>query len=589
MSIFKFSNFRIFKLIFILLLLAQNSFSQLDFSGIKKFTRADTLRGTLSELRSCYDVLLYDLDVKVDIDKKFISGSNTIKFLANNDFKKLQIDLFENMKIEKIEFSTSADEEHSQELKYNREFNAVFVDFPDTIKKESVGFLKIYYSGKPQSAKHPPWDGGFSWDKDKEGNPWVGVSCQGTGASLWWPCKDHQSDEPNEMLIRVTVPPGLSDVSNGRLKQKTTLPDGWTKFEWYVSYPINNYDVTLNIGNYQSFSDTYFNPAYKDTLTLDYFVLPENFEKAKIQFEQVKPMLDCYYKYFGEYPFIRDGYKLVEAPYLGMEHQSCIAYGNKYKNGYSGFDMSGTGYKFDYIIIHESAHEWWGNSITTNDIADMWIHEGFATYSEALYIEGMYGHDAYLEYINSEKKSVENEEPIIGKYGLNNEGSNDMYPKGALLLHTIRSIINDDKKFFEIIKGIQDTFHYQTINSHDIEKYISDKSGIDFSDVFELYLRSSSIPKLSLKIEENPWDLKITYRYTLGGGSAFKEEPDEEDQPFFTMPVKVTLKKDEFGFIFPTTEWQTMVIRDMKFAEFKIATDLFYIDKEFNFVNVNGD
>ncbi len=570
-----------FKLITLLFLIVQNGYSQLDFGRTKKFSRADSLRGTLSPLRSCYDVLLYDLDIKVDIDKKFISGSSTIKFLAKNDFQKLQIDLFENMKIEKIEYYNNADGGHSQNLKYSRQFNAVFAEFPETVKKDSVRFLKIYYSGKPQAAKHAPWDGGFSWSKDEEGNPWVAVSCQGTGASLWWPCKDHQSDEPIEMYIRVTVPPGLSDVSNGRLKQKTTLPDGWTKYEWYVSYPINNYDVTLNIGKYQYFGDKYFNPAYKDTLTLDYFVMPYNLEKAKIQFAQVKPMLDCYYKYYGEYPFVRDGYKLVEAPYLGMEHQSCVAYGNKYKNGYSGFDMSGTGYKFDYIIIHESAHEWWGNSVTTKDIADMWIHEGFGTYSEALYVESVYGYKAYMEYINSEKNKVENNSPITGKFGVNNEGADDMYPKGALLIHTIRSIINDDKKFFKILKGIQDTYKYQIVDSKDIEKYISVESGIDFSNIFDLYLRSASIPKLSLKIESDSKDLRIAYRYTLDGKSAFKDDFIGKKSSF-TMPVKVTLNREGYDFIFPTTEWQTIGVDYMKASDFKVATDLFYIDKESN-------
>jgi aminopeptidase N len=466
-------------------------------------------------------------------------------------------------------------------------YNAVFISFPDTIRKGSVHSLKISYSGNPQIAKKPPWDGGFSWSKDKDDNPFVGVSCQGTGASLWWPCKDHQSDEPLEMLIRITVPPGLEEVSNGRLKRKTVLPDSWTKFEWYVSYPINNYDVTLNIAKYKHFSDAYFNSSYTDSLTLDYYVLPDNYAKAQKQFEQVKSMLDCYYKFFGEYPFVRDGYKLVEAPYLGMEHQSCIAYGNKYRNGYLGFDMSGTGYKFDYIIIHESAHEWWGNSITTNDIADMWIHEGFGTYAEALYIEYLYGYDAYLQYINSEKKRVANDTPIIGRYGLNNKGSEDMYPKGALLLHTIRSIINDDKKFFSIIKGIQETFKYQTVNSRDIENYISEKAGMDLTDIFDLYLSNISIPKLSLKLEEDFTDLKITYRYTLGGASAFNEGEYREKQPFFSMPVKVTLKKDKFDFIYPTTEWQTINIRDMKVSDFKVATDLFYIDKESIFIGEN--
>lgn len=558
------------------------SFAQLNFGNAKKFNRADTLRGTLSEFRSCYDVLFYDLDVRVDISNKFISGSNTIKFQSKSDFQRFQIDLFADMKIEKIEYL-------NQELPYTREFDAVFVDFPDIVKNGTVRSVKIYYSGKPQSAKHPPWDGGFSWDKDNSGNPWVGVSCQGTGASLWWPCKDHQSDEPNEMLIRVTVPQGLSEISNGRLKRTTTLPDGWTKYEWYVSYPINNYDVTLNIGKYVSFSDTYENPVYNDSLTLDYFILPANCDKAEKQFEQVKPMLDCYYRYLGEYPFVKDGYKLVESSYLGMEHQSCIAYGNKYKNGYLGVNMSRTPYEFDYIIIHESAHEWWGNSITTNDIADMWIHEGFGTYTEALYIECLQGYDAYLDYINSEKNKVANDEPICGKYGLNNEGSDDMYPKGALIVHTIRSIINNDELFFEIIKGIQTEFKYKTIDSKDIEKYISDKSGINFSDFFDLYLHSHTIPTLSVQLEENDFhDLKVTYRYTLGGLSAFKEDEYKEKQPYFTMPIKVTTKKNSFDFIYPTTEWQTVTFENMKADEFKIATDLFYVDQEIRLLDTDN-
>ncbi len=565
-------------LFFLLFISFQLSKAQLDFGGGEKFTRADSLRGTLSEFRSCYDVLLYDLDIKVDIENKFLSGSNTIKFLATTDFRKLQIDLFENMQIEKIEFK-------NQNVTYTREFNAVFISFSEEIKKGSVQFLKIYYSGYPQVAKNPPWDGGFSWNKDKDGNPFVGVSCQGTGASLWWPCKDHQSDEPNEMVIRIAVPSELTEVSNGRLKNKIDLKNGYTKFEWYVSYPINNYDVTINIAKYKHFNESYYNSKYSDSLTLDYYVLPNNYEKAKKQFAQVKPMLNCFYNYFGEYPFVRDGYKLVEAPYLGMEHQSCVAYGNKYKNGYLGYDRSGTGYSFDFIIIHESAHEWWGNSITTNDIADMWIHEGFGTYAEALYIECLYGYDAYLEYINSEVKGVDNDKPLVGAFGVNNEGSGDMYPKGALLLHTIRSIINNDKKFFEIIKGIHETFKYQTVNSKDVENYISEKSGIDFSEIFDLYLRTANIPKLSIKIEKVYDDLKITYRYTLGGGSSFKDFEYHEKQPAFSMPVKVTVEKDKYDFVFPTNQWQTMTLRDMRPEDFKIATNLFYIDKETIFIN----
>ena len=559
------------KLFFLLMLIYSSFFAQLDFESKVKFTKADTLRGTLSPFRTCYDVLSYDLDVKVDIDNKSISGSNTIKLKAITNFKTLQVDLFENMKIDKIEFK-------DLELKYTRLYNAVFVEFPDSIAKGVVQFLKISYSGKPQPAKNAPWDGGFTWSNDKEGNPFVGVSCQGTGASLWWPCKDHQSDEPDEMLIRISVPTGLTEVSNGRLKKQTDLQNGFTKFEWYVSYPINNYDVTLNIAKYKHFSDFYFNPNYTDTLTLDYFVLPFNYEKAQTQFLQVKSMLNCYYNYFGEYPFIRDGYKLVEAPYLGMEHQSCVAYGNKYKNGYLGYDRSRTGYKFDYIIIHESAHEWWGNSITTNDLADMWIHEGFGTYSEALYIECLYGHEAYMEYINSEKESVSNDSPICGKYNLNNEGSGDMYPKGALLIHTIRSIINDDKLFFEILMGIQTTFKYQTVNSSDIENYISQKSGYDFSKIFKVYLHSKSIPILNIKLYKDFMDTKAIYSYSFKNNSLTSNLYEYRG---FAMPIKITVEKNKFSFIKPIVGKELVInLFDMKPEDFKVATDLFYIDLE---------
>ncbi len=560
-----------FFVVIILYFLTISSHAQLDFSTHKKFTKADSLRGTLSPLRSCYDVLMYDLDIKIDIDNKFISGSNTIKFLATENFQTLQVDLFSNIKIEKVLY-------HDKELNYSRLFNAVFITFPDSIQKESVQFIKIIYSGNPQVSKNPPWDGGFVWSKDKDGNPFIGVCSQGTGASLWYPCKDHQSDEPDEMLIRVSIPDGLDEISNGRLKRVTHSEAGFTKFEWYVSYPINNYDVTLNIAKYKHFKDVYKNKDFKDSLTLDYFVLPANYEKAQKQFEQVKPMMDAYYHYFGEYPFVNDGYKLVEAPYLGMEHQSCIAYGNKYKNGYLGYDRSGAGYKFDYIIIHESAHEWWGNSITTNDIADMWIHEGFGTYAEALYIEYLYGHDAYLEYINTEKKSVTNDEPIIGKYGVNNEGSGDMYYKGALLLHTIRNIIDDDDKFFGILIDIQNTYKYQCVTSSEIENFISEKSEIDLSSVFDIYLRNKTIPTLEIILYQDFMDLKANYYFSFKNYQT-NEEDKKLERSHFSMPVKITSEKYKYETINPTTDGQQMInLRGMHPEDFKIATDLYYID-----------
>ena len=548
-----------------------SAIAQPSYEVKKKFTKADSLRGEITPFRSCYDILMYDLDIKIDIENKFISGSNTIKFLTVKNFKTLQVDLFSNMKIEKILYNT-------KELKFTRQFDAVFVTFPDSIRKGTAQSIKVFYSGNPQVAKNPPWDGGFTWTTDKDGNPFVGVSCQGTGASLWYPCKEHQGDEPNEMLIRVAVPNGLNEISNGRLKRTTHLDNNYTRFEWYVSYPINNYDVTVNIGKYKHIKDFYKNKDYPDTLTLDYYVLPYNATKAEKQFAQVKPMMDAYYNYFGEYPFVNDGYKLVEAPFLGMEHQSCIAYGNKFKNGYLGYDRSGTGYQFDYIIIHESAHEWWGNSVTSSDIADMWIHEGFGTYAEALYIEYLYGHDAYLEYINAEKKDISNDEAIIGRYNVNNEGSGDMYSKGAMLLHTIRSLMDDDPRFFAIIRGIQDKYKYQSVTSAEVEKYFNDLSGINFSSLFNVYLRTKCIPTLEIILWKDFMDLKANYYYKFKTVTTDEEEQIIK-QSHFSMPVKITTDKNVFTEIYPSIDGQqTINLKDMHPEDFKVATDLYYID-----------
>jgi aminopeptidase N len=541
-------------------LLSLSLSAQLSFNSNASFGRADSLRGNLSWFRTCYDVTKYDLDISVDLQNKAISGSNTISFNVLSDFNKMQIDLFANMKIDKIMYG-------QKELRYTREFNAVFISFPEKLDKGQKKEITVFYSGNPQVAKQPPWDGGFSWGKDPDNNDWVGVSCQGTGASLWWPCKDHQSDEPLEMWIRTSVPAGYMNVSNGRLMKQSTSGQT-TKYEWYVSNPINNYDVTLNIAKYAHFSDVYINPEYKDTLSLDYYVLPAFKSKAEKQFEQVKPMMDCYYKMFGEYPFVKDGYKLVQTSYLGMEHQSAVAYGNNFKQGYLGSDLSGSGYglKFDYIIIHESGHEWWGNSVTTNDIADMWVHEGFTQYAEALYVEHMWGHDAYLKYVNGLRSNIANDIPLIGHYHVNNEGSGDMYPKGALLIHTLRSVIDDDKLFFTILKEIQSKFKHKTINSSDIEEYFSSRTGLALQPFFDLYLRTTEIPVLDIRLAQAGTGVTVEYKWKT------------KETRSFDMPVKVTLKKDEYAFIFPTTSWQTITIPGMDWNQFKVATQLFLMD-----------
>ncbi|WP_026897839.1 M1 family metallopeptidase [Daejeonella oryzae] len=467
------------------------------------FSRADSLRGNLTALRNCYDINYYHLDVKVDNDQKYISGSNLFKFTATEDFSRLQFDLFENLEIDKVEFQ-------GKPLNFKREFNAVFVDFPQVIKKGSSEQFTVYYKGNPVIAKNAPWDGGFVFSKDKSGKPWVAVACQGFGASSWWPTKDHQSDEVDSMLISVAVPPGLTDVSNGRLRSSKKMADGFTQFNWFVSYPINNYTVSVNIADYAHFSDTF--AGENGNLDLDFYVLQENLEKAKIHFNaDVKPMLTCFENWFGPYPFYRDGYKLIETPYLGMEHQSAVAYGNNYLKGYRGRDLSGTGLgmTWDFIIVHESGHEWFGNNITSKDIADMWMHEAFTMYSEGLFVECKNGKEAGTKYIEGVRQSIRNDKPIIGPYHVNTEGSGDMYYKGANMLQTIRSVINDDVKWKQILRGLNSEFGLKTSESKDIENYIIEKSGIKLQPIFDQYLRTTKIPVLNYKISGK----KLSYKW----------------------------------------------------------------------------
>ncbi len=529
------------------------------------FTRADTLRGMLTPLRTCYDVIYYQLDIKVDPESKSIEGSNKIKFTVVAAFDKMQVDLFENMHIEDITLDGVGS------VPFEREYDAVFIQFPMTLRVDTEHEITVFYSGKPTVAKRAPWEGGFTWTNDREGNPWIAVSCQEIGASLWWPNKDHQSDEPDSMMISVTVPEGLTNVSNGRLRSKTALPDGWTRYDWFISYPINNYNVTLNIGKYAHFRDIYVNG---DTLTLDYFVMPYNLEKAKKQFQQVKPMMACFEKFFGKYPFQNDGFKLIETPYLGMEHQSAIAYGNNYVQGYKGITWSEIGLSFDFVIVHESAHEWWGNSVTSKDIADMWIHESFGAYAEAVYVECMHGYKEALTYINGKKSRVSNKEPIIGVYGVHKRGSRDMYNKGQLVLNTLRHVLDDDSLWWDVIYGIATKFSYQTIHADDIVNYVNEKTGTDFTYFFDQYLKYPTIPQLVISVAKK--DTSVTARY--------KWDADVED---FRMPIKVTTSKHKYEFIYPTTSWQSIRLHEIKPEDFRVAEDLFYVDVELSPVYID--
>ncbi len=515
----------------------------------KEFTHQDTLRGSIGPGRDWWDVTLYNIDIQPDYDRKTLSGSNTIDFelVKPGKNKIMQIDLQNPMLIENITLDNTI-----AIKKFRREGNVYFIDignfnFIDNAKPplHRTYRLKINFSGRPRIAVNPPWDGGWIFTKDEKGRPWMTVACQGLGASVWYPCKDHQSDEPDKgASLTVTVPDTLVAVGNGRLTNKKNNNDGTTSWTWMVKNPINNYNIVPYIGKYVNFTDTL--NAEKGKLDISYWVLDYNLEKAKKQFDRdVKPMLRCFEYWFGPYPFYEDSYKLVESSHLGMEHQSATAYGNHYVNGYySGFnrmgrDLSGSGWgmKWDYIIIHESGHEWFGNNITTNDIADMWVHEGFADYSETLFVECQYGKQAADEYTQGLRRTIGNSRTIIGAYGVNQEGSGDMYNKGNNLLHMIRQVIDDDSLFRKILRGLNKEFYHKPVDSKDVEAYMTKQSGKDFSKVFDQYLRATKIPVLEYKMDGR----KVSYRWTncVEG---------------FDMPIELTGGRPFI--IFPKTEWQ---------------------------------
>lgn len=533
----------------------------IQFAFSQTFTKRDSLQGGLPFERTCFDVLHYDLNIKVNPDEKYISGVNHIVFKAVENTKKIQLDLFENMKVDSIVFF---DEERFSydKLLYTREYDAVFIEFPQELQKGVNEYnLSFYYSGKPKEAKNAPWDGGFVWKKDSNGKPFVGVAVQGTGASLWYPCKDSQSDEPDGgVAVTITVPDDLVAVSNGKMisSRKTKAGQEWN---WFVANPINNYNVTLNIGDYVNFSDEL------GDLDIDYWVLRENEEKAKKHFEDdVKPMLTCFQEKFGDYPFPEDGYKLVEAPYLGMEHQSAVAYGNRYKKGYLGNDISGSGVGmlFDFIIIHETGHEWFGNSITSKDIADMWIHEAFTTYSEAVYIECRWGYDKAMQYINGQSRMVENRKPVVGQFGVNfKPKSADMYYKGALMLNTIRHIVNDDKKWWKLILDYSNHFKHQIIEAEDVIDFFTKEAKINLKPVFEQYLYYSDLPELQIK------PVKKGFEYYW-----------KTDVKNFEMPVEITLNGKEVR-LKATNKPQFYKIKEKKKTMIDVTLSKFYVKASF--------
>ncbi len=521
------------------------------------FTRDDTLRGTITTERAWWDLTFYDLKVSLMPKERSISGSNQVFYKVLKPNKQLQIDLQPPLKLERAE-------QDGQPLQIKAiGINAYWITLQKTQRPGAMESVTLWYSGQPLTAARAPWDGGFSWSKDKLERPFIATSCQGLGASIWWPCKDHAYDEPDSQRISVTLPEPLMDVSNGRLRKVTNNNDGTRTFEWFVSNPLNNYGVNLNAAVYTHFVDTLH--GEKGVLDLDYYVLEENLEKAKAQFQQVKGMLRAFEHWFGPYPFYEDGYKLVEVPYLGMEHQSSVTYGNKYQNGYLGKDLSGTGWglKWDFIIIHESGHEWFANNITYKDIADMWVHESFTNYSEGLYTEYIFGKKAGAEYVRGTRAGIQNKKPIIGQYGVNSEGSGDMYPKGGNMLHTIRQIVDDDALWRNILRGLNRDFYHQTVDGAEIEAYMIKHSGKDLKAVFEQYLRHTSIPVLEYKIMGK----SLQYRWA-------------NCIPEFNMPIKAkTSKRNGFEWLYPTTEWQTTKHRLSKNSDLEVAED-FYVGRK---------
>lgn len=505
--------------------------SRLDHAPDHKYTRLDSLRGSITPERAWWDLTYYHLDISVDPTAQTITGTNRVDYTVLNENQIIQIDL-------QAPLTLNEATQNGQSLEFTNEGPAYFIVLKDKQEIGSINSLMLSYGGKPKEAIRAPWDGGISWAKDSNGNDFVGSSCQGLGASVWWPCKDHMYDEVDSMLMSVTVPDHLMNVSNGRLRGVDENKDGTKTYHWFVNNPINNYGVNINIGDYVHFGEIY--EGENGPLDMDYYVLRENLKKAKKHFKLAPKTMEALEHWFGPYPFYEDGYKLVEAPYLGMEHQSSVTYGNGYQYGYKGTDMSGTGWglKWDYIITHETGHEWFANNITYKDMADMWVHEGFTCYSEGLYTEYFFGKDAGAEYIRGQRAGIRNIIPMIGDYDVNSEEHGNVYSKGSNVLHTLRQAINDDEKWRGILRGLNKTFYHQTVSTKQIEEYISEQSGRDFQFVFDQYLRNSSLPVFEYVFRDG----KMGYRWSgvVNG---------------FDLPLKVYLNEEE-KWLEPKNKWQ---------------------------------
>ncbi|MBU6157950.1 MAG: M1 family metallopeptidase [Bacteroidetes bacterium] len=551
-------------LIFFFLLFPLLNTAQL-FNKTNRFTAADTLRGSITPERAWWNVVYYDLSITPLFSNFSVLGTNTIHFtITGKPASNLQIDLQEPMIIDHALIDGT-------QVSFSRKGNTYLIKTPlgflkKSFKHSAIHQLTLLFHGIPKPALQPPWDGGVVWSKDKLGNPWIGTACQGLGASSWWPCKDHQSDKADSATIRVTIPDTLMNVSNGRLVAVTTHANRTKTWSWHVRHPISAYNLTMNVGKYTHWEDTL--NGKDGVLTLDYYVLEYESEKAKKQFSQTKPMLHIYESWLGSYPFYKDGFKLIQTSYLGMEHQSAIAYGNDFSNGYKGKDLSetGQGLKWDFILIHETAHEWFGNSITAKDIADLWVHEAFTTYAEYLYMETHFDALTANEYLIGIRKKILNDQPIIGPYNVNREGSSDMYFKGSQLIHIIRKTINNDSIFRKLLMKLNEQFKYSTTDSKSIERTIGSYTGIDFSNIFDQYLRTIQIPVLEYRTEKKSDKVRLLYRWS-------------NCLPSFDLKIKVPDGMQSFQWVQPDTDWKMIE------TQFDKPDDIFPLfDQEFYIV-----
>lgn len=498
------------------------------------FSRADSLRGGNGPGRSWWDVAYYDLEVRVQPADSTISGRTAITYRVLGDGRELQIDLVRPLVLDSVV-------QGGRVLPVRPDGDAYFATIASPQAVGSRQTATAWYHGRPVVARNAPWDGGVVWARDSLGNPWIATANEGIGASAWWPNKDTRADEPDSQRVAITVPDGIVDVSNGRLRSTRRNGDGTTTYQWFVTSPINNYDVAINAARYAHLQDSYEGEA--GHLTLDYWPLEYHADTARAQFAQVKPMLRCFEHWFGPFPWYADGYKLVETPHLGMEHQSAVAYGNGYRNGYRGRDRSGTGWgaTWDFIIVHESGHEWFGNSITAADPADMWVHEGFTNYSESLFVECANGAKAGAQYNIGNRRNIRNDAPIVAAYGVNQEGSGDMYDKAGNMLHMIRQVVNDDARWRAMLRGLNATFRHQLVSGAQVEAYMSEQAGLDLSPIFAQYLTTTRIPTLEYSL--GPTAIRYRWRDVVPG---------------FAMPVRVTLGGQPYRWLRPSEQWQTL-------------------------------